>query len=146
MNFPFNFNPEMAVGAFPGMQPPAQQAQQPQGLEGMSPDQFGAAMSPVLDRNTLGTKREDLMRQMEMANALRRGSGQQYKTGLGAALGGIGDIAGQVYGGYKMGQTEEGLQANTEAMRDPSFYKSPIAQALFMAEMQGKANGSNGNR
>lgn len=64
----------------------------------------------MLAMGTLDERQAMLDRQMQQAELLKQGSGKQYSTGMGAALGGLADVirAGQ---GQYMGQTAEaGIQ------------------------------------
>jgi hypothetical protein len=121
MNFLSGINPEMQLGAVPNMQPAAQQA-------APSPNVAPDGIADFLKLHNLGNERADIERQMQIAQALRGGGGRQYKTGLGAALGGIGDIVRQGVGGYQMGQANEALKANTAELADPKYWS--IIQSL----------------
>ena len=77
-----------------------------------------------------------LQRQMEQAQALRKGSGQHYDTGLGAGLGGLGDALSSAVGSIQgkqlrgqesqlIDQQQQGLGGYYDAIRQMA-----LAQAL----------------
>lgn len=65
----------------------------------------------LMGMGTLDERGALLQQQMAQAEALRQPSGRQYSTGLGAALGGIGDFARQVAGTRGMDKAQGDLAA-----------------------------------
>jgi hypothetical protein len=74
---------------------------------------------------------EQLQQQMARAQALRQGTGQHHSTGIGAALGGLGDVV-RAYQGGQMGLDAQAkvqaLQGNRDKAR--STYDTTVNQAL----------------
>lgn len=98
----------------------------------LTPDQAqalaGASVTP--------DKQELLKQQLAQAEALKKGSGQHYTTGLGAAAGGLGDVLSSAVGNIEakrlrgqqqdlVGQTQKGLGGYYDALRQMA-----LAQAL----------------
>lgn len=123
-------------GAWPQTQPSGPFEQQ---LANLTPEQVDEWFGPLLQRQGLVTRRGDLERQMAMANELRGShSADSRTTGWGAGLAGIGDVFNKTLGGYRAGQAESGLQANTKEMTNTDFYKSPLARALLLRGFEGQ--------
>lgn len=92
-------------------------------LEGMTPEQ----QAQLLGLGAIDEEQALLQQQMQMADQLRQGSGQQFSTPLGAAFGGLGNAVGNIAGAAQqkglMGEMEanvgrrtEGRQGFTDAM------------------------------
>lgn len=63
-------------------------------LEGMTPEQ----QAQLLGLGAIDEEQALLQQQMQMADQLRQGSGQQYSTPMGAAFGGLGNAVGNIAG------------------------------------------------
>lgn len=77
-------------------------------LEGMSPEQ----RQQLLGLGVIDEEQALLQQQMAMADALRQGSGQQYTSPFAAAVGGLGDVVGNISGAVKQKGLMDDLQAN----------------------------------
>lgn len=85
-------------------------------LSQMSPEE----LEQLLNLGTMDERGALLQQQMAQAEALRQPSGRQYSTGLGAALGGIGDLTRQIAGTRQMDtlrQQQEALLGKKDAGR-----------------------------
>jgi hypothetical protein len=76
-------------------------------LSQMTPEE----LEQLLGMGTLDERGGLLQQQMMQAEALRKPSGQQYSTGLGAALGGMGDLARTIGGTMDMGRLQKEQEA-----------------------------------
>lgn len=65
----------------------------------------------LLGMGTLDERGALLQQQMAQAEALRQPSGKQYSTGLGAALGGLGDVTRMIGGTMDMGRLQKEQEA-----------------------------------
>lgn len=65
----------------------------------------------LLGMGTLDERGALLQQQMAQAEALRQPSGKQYSTGLGAALGGMGDLARTIGGTMDMSRLQKEQEA-----------------------------------
>lgn len=77
-------------------------------LEGLSPEQ----RQQLLGLGVIDEEQALLQQQMAMADALRQGSGQQYTSPFAAAVGGLGDVVGNISGAVKQEGLMDDLQAN----------------------------------
>lgn len=84
---------------------------------------------------TLDERGDLLSQQMAMAEALRRPSGQQHTTPIGAALGGIADVAG-AWGGSLAEQKLQGQQADLLKQKDAGRKAYAEAIARFLRNKQ----------
>lgn len=77
----------------------------------MNPEMFAGLsqeeIAQLINMGTLDEQDEMLARQEAMAEQLRRPSGRQHTTALGAALGGVGDIVNNVSGGIQANRLRE---------------------------------------
>lgn len=73
-------------------------------LSQLTPEQ----LQQLIALSTLDEEGESFDEQMQQAQALQQPSGHRYSTGLGAALGGFGDVLRSAYGGYQARQAKEG--------------------------------------
>ena len=103
-------------------------------LAGLSPDVLKAIVG------LSGMDEEGALLQEQLAQALdmQRPSGQQYTTGWGAALGGLGDIVRGAAGGYQANQ----LRGQQKALVDQkgaarSSYADAILRALEQPAVPG---------
>ena len=64
----------------------------------------------LLAMGTLDERQAMLDRQMQQAELLKQGSGKQYSTGMGAALGGLADVIRAGQGQYQMQQAQTGME------------------------------------
>lgn len=76
-------------------------------LSQMSPEE----LEQLLSMGTLDERGDLAQQQMAQAEALRKPSGQQYSTGWGAALGGVGDMARFIGGTRGMEASQADLEA-----------------------------------
>jgi uncharacterized small protein (DUF1192 family) len=104
------------------------------------------ALQQLLGLGTLDERDALLQQQMQQAEALRRGSGKEYSTGAGAALGGLGDMVRAVRGRMMdkdattkreelLGKKDAGRNAYVEALR-----RRP-QQPAVMPPSQGQGQG-----
>ncbi len=87
---------------------------------------------------------DDIERQLALADYLRQPSAQ-HTTGLGAALGGIGDVINSINGNRRdkaaelqrhqmMAERSARIKAITEALRSPPVEQQPLnSETLFQA-------------
>ena len=74
--------------------------------EMMTPEE----QNQMLAMGTLDERQAQMERQRQQAELLRQGSGQQYNTGMGAALGGLADVIRAGQGQYQLENAEAGIQ------------------------------------
>lgn len=72
----------------------------------MSPEE----QNQLLAMGTLDERQAMLNRQMQQAELLKQGSGKQYSTGAGAALGGLADVIRAGQGQYMGQQAQTGME------------------------------------
>lgn len=72
----------------------------------MSPEE----QNQLLAMGTLDERQAMLNRQMQQAELLKQGSGKQYSTGAGAALGGLADVIRAGQGQYMGQQAQAGIE------------------------------------
>lgn len=86
-------------------------------LQHLTPDM----MNTILGAGGYEDRSHVLEDQLKQAQLLRTPRSQQHITGLGAALGGLGDIVGNITGGLQenklRGEQQRLLQQNANAMR-----------------------------
>jgi hypothetical protein len=98
--------------------PPVTAYQQPdevQRLRSQDPDFLRLSLTPLDDEQS------QLDRQTALANALMQGSGRQYASPLGTAIGGLSDAIRMGVGSYRMGDIErkqQGLNLRRQEMID----------------------------
>lgn len=76
-------------------------------LSQMTPEE----LEQIFGMGTLDERGALLNQQMAQAEALRQSSGKQYSTGLGAALGGLGDVTRMVGGTMDMNRLQKEQEA-----------------------------------
>lgn len=74
-------------------------------LAQLSPEE----LAQLLGLGTMDERSALLQQQLAQAEALRQGGGQKYSTGLGAALGGLGDVVNNVAGSMKAQKVNDQL-------------------------------------
>lgn len=98
--------------------PPAMAYEQPeevQRLRSQDPDFLRLSLTPLDD------EQGQLDKQMQLANALMQGSGRQYASPFGAAIGGLSDVIRMGVGAHRMGnleQEQQGLNTRRQEMID----------------------------
>jgi hypothetical protein len=98
--------------------PPAMAYEQPeevQRLRSQDPDFLRISLTPLDD------EQGQLDKQMQLANALMQGSGRQYASPFGAAIGGLSDVIRMGVGAHRMGNLEkkqQGLNTRRQEMID----------------------------
>ena len=75
-------------------------------LQQMTPEE----LEQLLGMGTLDERQNMLGHQMAQAEILKQGSGKQYSTGMGAALGGLADVIRAGQGQYQMQQAQAGME------------------------------------
>lgn len=110
-------------------------------LKSMSDAEREAVIAPVLNRQNLPEKRNDLNAQLAQAQALRearRFSGKPLSAGnawLGALSGFVSDAAGT----FADMPAQQALKANTAERLDPKYYNNPLVQRLLLQQLEAKA-------
>lgn len=102
-------------------------------LAQMSPEE----LEQLLGLGTLDERGGMLQQQMAQAEALRQPSGQQYSTGWGAALGGVGDLTRQIAGTRQMDalrQQQEAILGKKDAGR--GLYVDALRRRMGPGQMQ----------
>lgn len=79
----------------------------PMGGGGMSPEQMQAYLDYVSGQGAFEEQDRAVQQQMQMANALRNRPQDQYRTGAGAALGGMGNVVNQFLGSRGVAQAQQ---------------------------------------
>lgn len=79
----------------------------PMGGGGMTPEQLQAFMEYAAGQGAFTEQDRAIQDQMAMANALRNRPMDQYRTGKGAALGGLGNVVNQYLGSRDVAQAQQ---------------------------------------
>lgn len=96
---------------------------------GMTPEQMQAYLEYVSGQGAFEEQDRAIQQQLAMANALRNRPQDQYRTGKGAALGGLGNVVNQYLGSRDVAnaQREDRLlqQAQIAALRKMAAKANP---------------------
>lgn len=106
-------------------------------LSSLSPEE----LQQLLGLGTLDERGALLSNQMAQADALMQPQGRQYSTGLGAALGGIGDLTRQIAGTRQQEallKQQEALLGKKDAGR--GLYTEALRRRMGQPQMQPTEN------
>ncbi len=125
------------------MQQPADPS--PQGEDSYSLEQLLQFLTPERVQSMSGMaglqdKNAMLQQQLAQAEALRQPRGERHSEGLGAALGGVGDILRQIKGQMQESSLNDEMKANLAGIQKGR----DVSWAAKMAEMKARADALRG--
>src|SRR3954463_15759102 len=107
----------------------------PMGGGGYTPEQLQALMEYASSQGAFDEQDRAVQQQMQMANALRNRPMDQYRTGAGAALGGMGNVVNQFLGSRGVTRAQQRdtalQQERIKALRELAAQYRPQQQPMM---------------